>query len=139
MKTAQDVFDQVATHLLTQKERALVSVANKNVRCAYRGVDGRKCAVGCLIADEDYNPAMEGACVAWVRRALADEAWLTSENALLKQWLEKSGYEPLMLLLEDLQTLHDEVSVIEEWPEILQSIAEKHGVSGRILKNFQPV
>ncbi len=33
------------------------------MRCAYRGVDGCKCAVGHLIADEEYRPEMEGTCL----------------------------------------------------------------------------
>lgn len=28
--------------------------------CAYRGVDGAKCAVGVLITDEEYSPLLEG-------------------------------------------------------------------------------
>jgi hypothetical protein len=46
--TAQEVFDQVATHLLTQRQR---STTKGN--CAYRGDDGLKCAAGCLLGPDD--------------------------------------------------------------------------------------
>jgi len=50
----QDVFDTCAVHLLTQKHRAM-----QGASCAYRGNRGQKCAVGCLIADNEYQSAME--------------------------------------------------------------------------------
>ena len=54
--TAQEVFDQVAAHLLNQSERSLAELSNA---CKYRS--GKlSCAAGCLISDSEYNPAMEG-------------------------------------------------------------------------------
>ena len=53
--TAQEVFDQVATHLLTQNERSLDGAS-----CSYRNCDGLKCAAGCLISDDEYDNQMEG-------------------------------------------------------------------------------
>lgn len=52
--TAQEVFNQVAEHLLTQQVESL------NDGCAYRNPQGLKCAAGCLMADDEYSPAMEG-------------------------------------------------------------------------------
>ncbi len=46
--TKQEIFDKVATHLLTQNEKALNSVGG----CVYRTDKGLKCAVGCLIPVE---------------------------------------------------------------------------------------
>ncbi len=57
--TAQEVFDQVVNHLLTQNKRS-TSFSNKIEVCAYRGTAGRKCAAGCLISDEEYDPLLEG-------------------------------------------------------------------------------
>jgi hypothetical protein len=54
--TTQEIFDTVATHLFTQGERAL----SADGACMYRAPDGRKCAAGVLIDDNEYNPAMEG-------------------------------------------------------------------------------
>jgi hypothetical protein len=47
--TAQQVFDQVARHLLTQGRQARNAEA-----CAYRGSEGTMCAAGCLMSDEEY-------------------------------------------------------------------------------------
>ena len=52
--TDQEIFDHVASHLFTQGERAMSGIG-----CAYRGQNGTKCAVGCLIPDENYHPRME--------------------------------------------------------------------------------
>lgn len=62
--TAQQVFDQVATHMLTQgwpstdtpKKRGF----HESADCLYRGKNDRKCAAGCLIADHEYREGMEG-------------------------------------------------------------------------------
>jgi len=57
--TKQEVFDQVKNHLLSQKKKAVSEYGS----CYYRVLkDGKilKCAGGCLIADDEYNPHMEG-------------------------------------------------------------------------------
>ena len=51
-KSLQEVFDRVASHLLTQSARSLLPDGSG---CAYRGANGRMCAVGCLIADYEYE------------------------------------------------------------------------------------
>lgn len=51
----QEIFDTVLTNLRKQKFR---STDEQNF-CMYRGCEGRKCAVGHLISDENYLPAME--------------------------------------------------------------------------------
>lgn len=58
MKT-MDIFKHVGKHLLTQNEQSLVD-RDTDRSCAYRGDGGLKCAVGCLITDEAYDPAIEG-------------------------------------------------------------------------------
>jgi hypothetical protein len=54
--TNQEVFDKVVVHLR--------SMASQSVRldgvCAYRGIDGLKCAIGIFIPDDVYSPDMEG-------------------------------------------------------------------------------
>ncbi len=52
---AQQIFDTVVEHLAAQKVRC----ANEKGECLYRGPKGRKCAIGCLIPDEVYEPRME--------------------------------------------------------------------------------
>lgn len=65
----QEIFDTVASHLLTQNQRSVgywvkcedseESFFN-DTSCAYRGQNGLKCAVGVLISDQDYSPQIEG-------------------------------------------------------------------------------
>ena len=53
---AQEVFNKVAEHLLTQKTTSF----DEDIDCcAYRAPDGKMCAVGCLISDEEYKPEFE--------------------------------------------------------------------------------
>lgn len=52
--TRQEIFDTVVCHLNTMPHRSLLKD-----NCAYRSSDGLKCAVGCLIPDDVYDPAME--------------------------------------------------------------------------------
>jgi len=52
---AQQIFDTVARHLFTQGKAA----QDDSGMCRYRNEDGTRCAVGCLIPDELYDPRME--------------------------------------------------------------------------------
>ena len=60
-----DVFNYVIDHLRAQGERSIF-FGRGGETCAYRGTDlvlGVKetmCAVGALIADDEYNPTWEG-------------------------------------------------------------------------------
>lgn len=54
--TNQEIFDKVATHLLSQGKRSALG----GVGCAYRGDGGLQCAIGCLIPDELYRYELEG-------------------------------------------------------------------------------
>jgi len=51
----QQIFDTVAAHLFRQGRRAMDGSG-----CRYRSGDGLKCAVGCFIPDEAYDPDIEG-------------------------------------------------------------------------------
>lgn len=56
----QEIFNTVATHLLTQNARSMGTAPQMEGRgCLYRGENGRMCAVGCLIKDEFYDPILE--------------------------------------------------------------------------------
>jgi len=56
--TNQEVFDKVVAHLKAQGKQSL-----KGDSCKYRGSMGMKCAVGCLIPDEEYSSELEGKTV----------------------------------------------------------------------------
>lgn len=57
--TDQEVFTFVVTKLFEQRVPALADGEDGFV-CRYRGANGVKCAVGLLIPDAIYTPAMEG-------------------------------------------------------------------------------
>lgn len=111
--TDQEVFDQVATHLLTQHQ---VSLANDR-QCSYRGDNGLKCAAGCLIGDDEYNASfMEGH--SWLR--------LRMEGIVPDEHWE---------LVTELQKVHD-LEEIENWQRELRFVAAQFHLNCNVLENF---
>lgn len=87
-ETLQAAFDVAYRGLRAQGfERALRA---DGTLCAYRGIDGKKCAVGHLIPDEHYHIYLEG----------AEVSGLGGESKGL--WPEH-----LISALQDLQSVHD--------------------------------
>ena len=60
--TPQAIFNKVVKHLRKQGKRAGVGEA-EDFQCLYRAPDGTKCAVGCLLKDDEYSPIMESKSV----------------------------------------------------------------------------
>jgi hypothetical protein len=89
MMNKQTIFDTVVKHMAAQKTRAM---SRDGYACAYRGANGTKCAVGCLISDNDYRPAMEGKSVTTLK-----------VTGMLPDYLCKE-----LGLLEYLQFIHDD-------------------------------
>lgn len=103
--TAQQVFDQVVNHLLTQNAR---STGEKF--CLYRDkIHSLKCAAGCLIGDDEYKEEFEG------------KTWLR---------LHKQGAVPLehLALILELQGIHDNFPSAS-WAIKLREFAKIHGFS----------
>lgn len=104
MLNRQLVFDTVTSHLLRQgkvstKTRPSFDIINgtKNVDyCAYRGDDGTKCALGCLISDESYNEHLEGKTV-----------YNLDVNVIDKQYGSLRSYSEDTMFLRGLQHVHD--------------------------------
>lgn len=111
------VFWYVARHLLRQNEKALDYRETQTSVCVYRAPDGKQCAVGCLIADDEYDPGME---------QLSVTALITYINR------KYAGKEPLLQPIEDdvvrvldrLQDLHDG-TLPANWPEELLYVAQQ--------------
>lgn len=113
MMTAQEIFDKVVTHLLTQRERSVIMNDDGYVSCAYKNDKGLKCAVGCLIKDEHYTGAIEG---------------FSCEDMNVRDSLFKSGVGPYYLkMLNALQAIHDGCSV-SNWEQELKVAASIYGV-----------
>jgi hypothetical protein len=96
--TAQEIFDKVVAHLREQKVPAFDQARDM---CLYRMPDGKKCAVGCLLIDEEYSTQME-------------EGYPVGQ--LLDKWpsvAERLGREN-RFLLRDLQKIHDD-QLSQDW------------------------
>lgn len=105
--TAQEVFDQIVQHLLRQGKAAKSATG----ACKYRAetVEGiLKCAAGCLIADDGYDPLMEG----------------TTWDDLMTDRKVPSAHCDLIW---DAQIIHDSV-LLEDWPSSFKEVAAKHGL-----------
>lgn len=135
--TEREVFDKIKTHLLTQMSKSML---DNGERCAYRGYNGRMCAIGCLIPDEDYKPIMEMATMNSVKTmngmwVSAAGAWCkdtqgSTSASLLADALNKQEI-PISLhpVLRQLQTVHDQHEP-EEWPFLLDDLErDRFGVS----------
>lgn len=57
--TPQEIFDTVSDHLFAQGAPSRQENEEGGITCAYRGNDGRKCAIGVLIPDNIYDPVMD--------------------------------------------------------------------------------
>lgn len=107
MKSRQQTFDKVVSHLRAQGRQACCSSGS----CMYRAPDGSRCAAGILIADEHYSPALEGrnSSTPEVIRALVDSG--VSEGDLS--------------LVDDLQAVHDGCTP-QHWEGELARVARVH-------------
>jgi hypothetical protein len=103
--TQQVVFDTVTAHLLNQ----MVPSKLKEGVCAYRGAGGLQCAVGCLISDDEYDPAMEDMTVLDLL-----------ETGQLPKRLEEH-----VEFLSELQMIHDDHAVAE-WEDCLLVLSKTH-------------
>jgi len=113
MKTAQELFDKVATHLLTQMRKSIDIHTGK---CLYRAPDGAQCAVGCLFEDSDY--VKEFVDVAWYldRGYLSDYACHESLMDSLQAIHDAEDPEDWLLSLEDLALhLRLDTEVLSSW------------------------
>lgn len=104
--TEQQVFDQVAKHLLTQNEK---SMHPKSKLCLYRTSGGLKCAAGALISDEEYSPLME----------------MGSWRTLIRR---HGVSKHCAALISDLQYLHDGYTV-SEWRDGLRRLARQYNLN----------
>lgn len=87
-----DVFNYVVNHL---REQGRQSLFEERDQCAYRGDGGTMCAVGALIADDEYGPSLENNSI----------VTLFEKNLLPTDLKER--IEPNLQMLMDLQRLHD--------------------------------
>lgn len=118
----QETFDTVAKHLLTQKKKAWT----RGTGCAYRGEDGTKCAVGCLIPDDRYDSDLEGAGLTINR----PEGYSHPRAIRLWDLVTELGHNTD--LLSSLQVVHD-YSSPEIWVRELGIVARRFHLNDEVL------
>ena len=121
--TSQQIFDTVVDHLLTQGKQSKSSV------CMYRSADGSKCAVGALILDSEYDPAMEFSVLDPIH---------CNHPTPIQEWAQRK-YPHDLKLLHRLQKLHDDGPILpanrfpQVWEEYILTqskvIAEEFGLT----------
>lgn len=127
----QEIFDKVAAHLLTQKAKSLKVSRNDGItgeECRYRGMRGMKCAVGCLIPDELYNPDMEGKRVG---------ALLEHFPQLHPFFFDEHETLPTetISLLDELQGIHD-TTHMRNWTFNLRAAARNFRLDARVIDSL---
>ena len=118
----REIFDKVRDHLLAQNAKSLTYGS-----CLYRGPDGTKCAVGCLIPDDLYSSQMEGAAIfsGDTLEGVDKNDYRYRNKILLLEALLKSGVDVndggVIYMLGRLQSIHDSIDV-EFWAENLADL-----------------
>lgn len=130
MITSKEIFNKVATHMLTQNAKSQTLDADGiELICAYRGNDGRMCAVGCLIKDEAYNSMMEGYTInLQTTSRIVNEQDVMIRSALVESDIPTD--RDTLILLQRLQSIHDMYEV-KDWVTKLNDLARQYG--------FEPV
>ncbi|MDN7183586.1 hypothetical protein M0D69_37375 [Caballeronia sp. SEWSISQ10-4 2] len=118
MLSAKEIYERVRDHLLTQRAVS----EDENGSCRLRCNDGRKCAIGSLIRDDLYCPDIEGVGLAYYRH---------EHDGALPRVLYACGVdvydERIVELLTELEELHDNAH-IDEWPQLLAALGQRHAV-----------
>lgn len=110
----QKIFNKVYRHLIKQNKQ---SIAADGGACLYRGPNGLRCAIGCLITNEEYTPNMEAG-----RRGGGNVFALHESKLLPKRLWKHVG------LLRNLQVIHDS-NPPKNWIQELNSCATREELS----------
>jgi hypothetical protein len=126
----QEIFDKVVRGILSQGGPSASACDEfTKIRCKYRSTNGRKCAAGHLISDEDYDPEMEDL------GSIRNNHYV--KNYLFNQHID-CGFAAI------LQTIHDETfrnhpnndeNFIRVWSEEMKILADNLGLSIKVFDN----
>lgn len=125
--TDQEVFDKVARHLLTQ---GCKSISGGN--CAYRGEGRTKCAIGCLIEDNLYDPDFEGVAV---NSFTPKEEHFLYKRVLALRSVLTGNVTNNLTLLSSLQRVHDQTPTCD-WKYGLRNVANQLSLNSSVLDEF---
>jgi hypothetical protein len=106
----QKTFNKVARHLLKQKQKSVVA---NSTRCLYRGPNGLRCAIGCLIPNRLYNESMEDKC---------------ADHFEISPILQQLGHDSYFC--DRLQTIHDKYEPVE-WRSALEKFTKEYNLTLR--------
>jgi hypothetical protein len=111
----QKTFNKVARHLLKQNAKSMRAYSKDEgdgeSHCAYRGDNGRRCAAGILITNNEYKPSFEGQAV--------------YNSPEVDPLFRKKGLN--IRLCYRLQGVHDGDDV-RDWPKSLERVATEYGL-----------
>lgn len=119
--TKQEIFDTVVKHMLTQGGRAVFVDFSGEICCVYRSLGGGKCALGCLIPDDEYRPEME--------RMLAPQLIRSELSPTITAMADEHGSE----FLSQLQQAHDTAQSGAATEAYLRSLAGLYDLSTAVL------
>lgn len=120
--TESQVFEFIATHLLTQRKKSKYAQAylgKTTPTCAYRSPEGLTCAAGCLLTKRQYRKSMEGT------------AW----NALTLTFNLSTCHSELICRM---QTIHDAWEP-SKWKAQLKSLNKSKGYGVNIDAIFNTI
>jgi hypothetical protein len=117
IKTKQDLFNHIATHLIKQND---TSRHEKGDDCAYRGTDGKRCAIGSIIDDEHYDKGFEGKGINYTPIMDAIEASIGRPIDGRRDSVPHTE----RILLKRLQVIHD-TELVEDWKDDLRRVAKE--------------
>lgn len=86
--TAQEVFDQVVVHLITQGRPS-----KEGGFCTYLNKEGLKCAAGCLISKEEYTTLHLADSNRKLWSVLARNGVVPKEHVELITWLQQGAHD----------------------------------------------
>ena len=109
----QQMFDIVVGGLLRQNAQSLGRISDI---CLYRGLHGRKCAVGFLISDEAYHSSLEG------ENTTSQSVLKAIEMTFPKLTTSEIG------LLYSMQNIHDSCEP-HQWPNQFASLARRYNLT----------
>ena len=119
----QEVFDQIATHMLTQmKVCELAENLDNAPACVYRNSEGLKCAAGCLISDEEYNEKIGP-------KGLNTYGW----DQLIERGIVTKRHKNI---IKELQNIHDQVTE-NRWYYYLAGVAKKFDLNQKAIRPFK--
>jgi hypothetical protein len=107
----QGLFNDIVSHLRAQNAVSQDDVPSRAGRCKFRSSTGLKCAVGCLIPDDQYEATME---------SLATDLVIGMLKSPLKEKLNKH-----MGLLLSMQIIHD-YTPLQNWEADFKAYATRN-------------